>query len=46
MEPDDTPKIFKDMGFYVQTINHSKREELVLKLTVGPTLASFLPEVR
>jgi hypothetical protein len=42
MEPDDTPKIFKDMRFYVQAINHSKREELALKLKVGLTLGHFL----
>jgi hypothetical protein len=41
MEPDDTPKIFKDMRFYVQAINHSKREELALELKVGLTLADF-----
>jgi hypothetical protein len=46
MEPDDTPKIFKDMRFYVQAINHSKRQELFNKLKVGITLASSLPEVR
>jgi hypothetical protein len=42
MEQDDTPNIFKDMRFYVQAINHSKREELALKLKVGLTLEDSL----
>jgi hypothetical protein len=40
MEQDAIPKIFKDLGFYVQAINHSKRVELVHKLKVGLTLAA------
>jgi len=36
MDHDDIPNIFKDMRFYVQTINHPERKELVLKLTVRP----------
>jgi hypothetical protein len=39
MDQDDIPKIFKDMRFYVQAINHRKREELSLKLKVRLTLA-------
>ena len=42
MDRNEAPKIFKDMRFYVQAINHSKREELVLKLKVRLTLADSL----
>lgn len=36
MDHDDFPNIFQDMRFYVHTINHPERKELVLKLTVRP----------
>ena len=42
MNHDEASMIFKDMRFYVQAFNHSKREALILKLKVGLTLADSL----